>query len=273
MSKDNKVFNKNESSKSLKYFIIAFALFILILSVVSVVMFMKSIDFDLNNLTGKTTTEAVESTESTTINNVSLSQLTGKSKILLICEEDDNLDFFCLIDTNFAESYMNVSCYDDSDYVDQNKTFEQVYNELSVDGVTEVLTDRLRTPIDKYIVCERAGLSEILSLFNEIRINVKSPVNYRSPDFNLELDAGEQVLSDDFILKYLLISDNNTRANIFCDVINSILVPKYTENSQELFTDFVNNCETNISVIDYSEKISDLIVYSQSEDKFLPTVK
>ena len=74
-------------------------------------------------------------------------------------------------------------------------------------------------------------------------------------------------------MKYLVISDNNTRSNIICDIINSILIPKYTENSQELFTNFVNNCETNISVIDYSETIDDLVVYSKSEEKFLPTVK
>ena len=74
-------------------------------------------------------------------------------------------------------------------------------------------------------------------------------------------------------MKYLVISDNNTRSKIICDILHSILVPQYTEDSQELFTSFVNNCNTNISVIDYSEKIDDLIVYSKAEDKFLPTVK
>ncbi len=273
MFKNNNVFDKNTSSKSAKYFIIAFALFILILSVVSVVMFMRSIDFDINNLTGKTTTQEATNTEIITQNNISLSQLKTKSKILLICEKDSNLDFICFIDTNFKSSYMNVSCYDDSDLVDKDKTFEDIYHEKSVDGIINVLNSHFETQIEKYIVCSRTQLRDILSLFDDISINVSRPIDYHSFDFNLELKEGKQVLSDDYIMKYLVISDNNTRSSIICDVINSILVPEYTENSQHLFANFVNSCKTNISVIDYSEKIDDLIVYSKAKDKFLPTVK
>lgn len=273
MFKNNNVFDKNTSSKSIKYFIIAFALFILILSVVSVIMFMRSIDFDFNNLTGKTTTQPVESTENNVTNNASLSQLTDKSKILLICENDSNLDFVCLIDTNFQERYMNVSCYDDTDLITDNKNFDDVYAEKSVDGLTELLNVHFNTQIEKYIICTRTQLRDIISLFDEISVNVTKSVDYHSFDFNLELKEGKQVLSDDYIMKYLVISDNHTRSSIICDIINSVLVPEYTEYSQKLFTDFVNNCKTNISVIDYSEKIDNLIVYSKSEDKFLPTVK
>lgn len=273
MFKNNNVFDKKPSSKSLKYFIIAFSLFILILSIVSVVMFMRSIDFDINNLTGKTTTQPVDNSETTVQNNASLSQLTSKSKILLICEKDDNLDFVCLFDTDFEALYMNVSSYDDSDLADNNKTFDQAYSEKSVEGIIHILNMSLNAQVDKYIVCNRAQLRDILSLFDEISVNVRESVDYHSFDFNLELKEGKQVLSDDYIMKYLVISDNHTRSSIICDILNSILVPEYTENSQKLFTDFVNNCKTNISVIDYSEKIEDLIIYSKTEDKFLPTVK
>lgn len=273
MFKNNNVFDKNTSSKSIKYFIIAFALFILILSVVSVVMFMSSIDFDINNLTGKTTTQPVENTESSVQDNISLSQITAKSKIVLICEKDGNLDFVTLIDTDFEQSYMNISCYDNSDLVNENETFEEVYREESVDGITDVLSANFDTEIEKYIVCSRTQLCDVLSLFDDIYINVLKPVDYHSFDFNLELKKGKQVLSDDYIMKYLVISDDNTRSNIIVDVINSILVPEYTENSQKLFENFVNSCKTNISVIDYSENIDNLIIYSKAEEKFLPTVK
>ena len=272
MFKNNNSFDTKSSNKSVKYFIIAFSLFILILSVVSVVMFMSSIDFDINNLTGKTTQQN-ESYANVLQNDKTLSELTSKSKILFICEKDSNLDFVCLIDTDFEKSYMSVSCYDDSDLISGEETFEQLYNEKSAQGILDALGDHLGTQIEKYIVCSRTQLRDIISLFDDISVNVSKPVDYHSFDFNLELKEGKQVLSDDYIVKYLVISDNNTRSNIICDIINSILIPKYTENSQELFTSFVNNCETNISVIDYSETIDDLVVYSKSEEKFLPTVK
>lgn len=273
MFKSNNVFDKNISSKSAKYFIIAFAFIILILSVVSVVMFMRSIDFDINNLTGKTTTEPIENLQTSVQSDASLSQIITKSKILFICEKDNNLDFLCFIDTDFEKSYMNVSCYDDSDLASENKSFDEIYTEKSVDGIIEILSTHLNTEIEKYIICSRTQLRDILSLFDDISINVSKFVDYHSFDFNLELREGKQVLSSDYIMKYLVISDNNTRSKIMCDILNSIIVPRYTENSQKLFTNFVNNCKTNISVIDYSERIDDLIIYSKSEDRFLPTVK
>lgn len=127
---------------------------------------------------------------------------------------------------------MNISCYDNSDLVNENETFEEVYREESVDGITDVLSANFDTEIEKYIVCSRTQLRDVLSLFDDIYINVLKPVDYHSFDFNLELKEGKQVLSDDYIMKYLVISDDNTRSNIIGDVINSILVPEYTENSQ-----------------------------------------
>lgn len=273
MFKNNSVFDKNKSSKSLKYFIITFALFILILSVISIIMFMKSIDFDIDNLTGKTTTEAVESSENIDSNNKSLSDLTGKSNILFLCENNNKLDFLCFVETDFNNGYMKVSSLDGDELVDKDKTLSDVYIETSVDGVNSVLNRMSGVTADKYIICNRKQFKDILSLFDNIQINVEKPVDYHSYEFNLELDTGKQVLSEDYLLKYLIISDNNTRSQIFCDILNSVLVLQYTENSQKLFTKFVNNCKTDISVIDYSEKIDDLVIYSKAEDRFFATVK
>ena len=266
-------FDKKSSSKSLKYFILAFSLFIVILAVVSLVMLMDSIDYNFDNLTGKTTTEPVETTDAIEENQISLSELTGKSKILFVCENNKEFDFALLIETDFEKSSMHVSAYDKNDIITENITFSQKYSDESVYGVKETLGYNLGTTIDKYIVCTRTEFREILSLFDNIYINVDVAVNYRSYDFNLELKAGKQVLSSDYIVKYLLVSDDNTRAKIMCDILNSVLVPQYSVNSQKLFNEFVNNCKTDISVIDYSEKIDDIIIYSKSDEKFLATVK
>lgn len=273
MFKSNNVFDKNTSSKSLKYFLIAFALFILILSIVSVVMFMKSIDFDMNNLTGKTTTQPVESTEDSEPNDILLSDLTGESKILFACENSGDLDFVCLIEVSFSQGYIKVSSVDGDEAVEKDKTLAQTYNENDIDGVKDVLYKGTGILVDKYIVCNRKQFKDMLSLFDDVSINVESAVDYHSYDFNLELDAGNQILSEDYLVKYLIISDNSTRSKVFCNVLNSVLIPRYTENSEKLFTQFVNSCKTDISIIDYSESIDELIVYSKTEDRFLATVK
>ncbi len=264
---NNKVFDKKVSSKSLKYFIIAFAVMLLILSVVSVFLFMRSIDYNFDNLTGETTQET-ETLAEIYAEKFYVSSLTGKSKILFVCESnDDALNFACVIDTDFEQGYIKVKSYDKDDEFLGKKLFSY-YEEKSVDGLKEAFGFN----IDKYVICNQKQLQDILSLFENIYISVNSPVDYRSQDFNLQLKEGKQILSDDYIAKYLIVSDNATRSQIMCDILNSILVAEYTENSQKLFTAFVNNCETDISVIDYSEKIDELIIYSKAEDKFLVSV-
>lgn len=268
MNNKNNVFDKKASSKSLKYFIIAFAVMILVLSVVSVFLFMRSIDFNFDNLTGRTTETETETLDEIQVERFYVSSLTGKSKILFVCENNnDELNFTCVVDVDFEQGYIKVKSYDKNDKF-SGKKLSAYYDEKTTDGLKEALG----FDIDKYIICNQKQLQDILSLFENIYINVNSPVDYRSHDFNLQLKEGRQILSDDYITKYLIVSDNATRSQIMCDILNSILVSKYTENSQKLFTNFVNNCETDISVIDYSEKIDELIIYSKAEDKFLVSV-
>lgn len=263
MDNKNNVFNKSTSSKTLKYFIIAFAIMILILSVVSAFLFMSSIDFNFDNLTGRTAETETETLGEIEGERFYVSSLTEKSKILFVCEDNDELEFACLIDTNFEQGYIKTKSFDKNDDF-SGKKLNVYYKEKSIDG----LKDAFDFNIDKYIICNKKQLQDILSLFDNIYINVNSPVDYSSHDFNLQLKAGNQILSNDYIVKYLIVSDNATRSQIMCDILNSILVSEYTENSKKLFTTFVNNCETDISVIDYSEKINELIIYSKAEDKF-----
>lgn len=268
MNNKNNVFNKKSSPQSIKYFIIGFSIMILLLSIVSVFLFMRSIDFNINNLAGRTTETETDTAEYIEMERFFVSSLTGKSKIMLVCENNDgSLCFSSIVDVNFPQGYIKVKSFDDSDSF-SGKALSSYYAEGSVEGLKEAFD----FSIEKYIVCNRKQLQDILSLFDNIYINVVNAVDFNSPEFNLQLKEGKQVLSDDYITKYLIISDNETRSNILCDVLNSILVEEYTSDSQKLFKEFVNNCETNISVIDYSESIDELIIYSKAEDKFLVSV-
>ena len=58
MDNKNIFSHENKTNNKLKSFIIAFGIFIVVLSVFSAVLFMYSLDFDINNLV-ETTTEDV----------------------------------------------------------------------------------------------------------------------------------------------------------------------------------------------------------------------
>ncbi len=266
--------NKSRNKGSFKYFIIAFGAFVVILGLASVFLFMYSIDFDFNNFVDKPEEETTDSAEETNEPVYSVNSLKGKSTVLFACADDkENFDFAFTVECDYDNKSMRVKCVDAETVMTLNGskvTCGNIYKNYSVQELKSAFDNSFETGIDKYFICDRAGAKEILSLFDGITVNVNERVDYSSEKFSLELNKGKQTVSGAYAYNYLLISDNETRENIICDIINSVLLPEYTDNSQDLFTDFVNAGETDISVIDYSESIERLKIYANSADKFLP---
>ena len=264
---------KNNFNKStIKYFLISFFIFVVILGACSIALFMHSLDYDFSNLVDNstTTTENFEE-ESVTIN--SAKELTGKSNILFIIEKNDGLDFAFIVATDFEKQSMLVKCIDGRDnlnYQNRMLKFSSVYENYYEVGAKNAVFENYGIAIDKFVVFNEKQFEDVLSLFNGFSIDVKSDINYKSHKLNLTLSKGLQELSPDLTYKYLQISDNSTRENIVCGIIKSVLVTEYAEKSDKLFTSFVNLCYTDISVVDYSESIDTLKTYCNANDKFYP---
>lgn len=276
MNKNKKLFEKSSrDKKAFKYFIISFSVFILLLSMASAFLFMYSIDFDFNNFVNKPDSETTETQNDVTEINYTVDSLSGKSTVLFICADSkENFDFAFTVNCDFDKQTMVVKCFDKQTVIpvgNSKLNCGEFYKNHSVQDFKKALADGYQINADKYFICDRASAKEILSLFDGVTVNVPENVNYNSNGINLELEKGEQNISGAYALNYLLISNNSTREKIICDIINSVLVPEYTDNSQKLFTSFVNAGETDISVIDYSQAIEKLSIYANSEDKFLPS--
>lgn len=278
MFKKKNIFTKpkNEKNKSFKYFIAAFSLFIIILALFSVFMLMRSADFNFDYLKGATTSVQGDEAEITTQPTYSVSSLSGKSNILFICTDDEkDFDFAFTVFTDYDNKAMKVTYFNNDrifNFRGENMTCANIYGKYMTAGFIEAINEQTGLVTDKYVRFTWSQLKSILKLFEEFSVDVKRPVSYNSSEFNLELDAGRQNLSYDLTYKYLSVSDGNERAEVICDIISSVLTSKYTDNSQKLFSEFVNLCDTDISVIDYSESVQRLSVYSRAEDKFIPEI-
>lgn len=252
-----------------KYFIIAFSSFILILTVVSVFLFMRSVDFNLNNIVDAPEENTVSQPDTEAETKVySVDKLNGNSSFLFICtDSQDNLEFVFTLAADFDNKMMTVKTLDKNEkaiYDGEVMSCSDVYKMASAEGLRDSLGNA-----SKYVKLSDSQLKEILSLVDNISINVIEQVDYHSEKFMLELDAGKQILSADYIQKLLFVSENYNRSLIVCDIINSVMTPHNAENFDRLFKGFINNCETDISVIDYSNSADKLFVYSNSADKFL----
>ncbi len=270
------LFSENKVKKStIKYFIISFAVFIVLLAVCSVILLMHSLDYDIGNLVDNSTTTTTDIFDENETTIYSVNELTGKSNLLFIVEtEEKNVDFLCIVSTDFDNKSMTVDCIDGNskmEYNGVNSTISSIYLTDYELGVKKALNEN-QISVDKYIIFDNSQLQDVLALFDGFSIEVHNTVSYKSYEFNLSLEKGKQDLSPDLTYKYLKVSDNSTRERIICDIIKSVLTTDYIENSENLFTSFVNLCDTDISVIDYSESIERLRVYCYADDKFSPEI-
>lgn len=275
--KNKSLFSENKIKKStIKYFIISFSVFIVLLAVCSVVLLMHSLDYDISNLVENSSTETTTDLNDVDNTEYSVDTLEGKSTILFVVETDEkSIDYLCIVTTDFDNKSMTVQCIDGTAKMAYNGgsvTVSSIYSAEYELGIKKSLAENYNITPDKYIIFDDDQLEDVLSLFDGFSINVQNDVNHKSQDFNLTLESGKQDLSPDLTYKYLKISDVSTREKIICDIINSVLTPDCVDNSEKLFTSFVNLCDTDISVIDYSDSIDRLTVYCYADDKFYPEV-
>ena len=274
--KDKNIFENKIKSSTIKYVIISFSVFVLLLSVFSVVLLMHSLDYDINNLLNSTVsaTENIDETVSDT-EEFSVKDLTGKSRLLFAVKDGNMINFAFVVLTDFDNESMKVKCLDGNTtmYNDgHTRTLSEIYASDYELGLKSAIHDNLGIQIDKYVVFNQNDLKDVLSLFEGFSVDVKEEVNYKSFDFNLTLQKGRQDLSPDLTYKYLIVSNNEVRENILCNVISSVLSREYVENSEKLFISFVNLSKTDISIIDYSESIKNIETYCYADNKFYPEV-
>ncbi len=263
--------NEAKTNNKLKPFIIAFAVFIIILSVCSMFLFMYSLDFDINNLVESTTVQEETITEEPKPV-YSVESLSGKSNVMfIITDNDDKIQsVFCTLVDFDNKTFKVKQVNGDAQYL-YGKTYKSIngiYTDFSEVGVAEFFSEKWSISVDKYAVFKMSDLRKFLSSFNGITVNVSENVNYKSSDFNLELSKGKQELSGEKALNYLMICDD--KEQVLCDIVASVLKADYMEKSESLFKKFANLSKTDISVIDFFDSVKTLETYCYADDKFLP---
>lgn len=275
--KNKNLFSENKTKNTkFKYFIISFSVFIVLLAVCSVLIFMSSLDFDITNLIDSSSTTTTTQAAEEEITEYSVNDLTGKSNLLFIVEaEGQGIDFLFSVATDFDAKTMKVTYFNGDENIDYNNKLlkiSSIYNEGHETAIKDALNKSFGIVTDKHMIFTQSQFKSVLSLFDGFTVNVLEDVTYKSYSFNLSLEKGTQALSSDMTFNYLSISDDATRKSILCDIITGVLKPDYADRSQKLFTEVVNSCETDISVIDYSNKADVLKAYCYANDKFTPQI-
>lgn len=258
-SKDKK------DSKRFKSFIISFAAFVIILGGISLLMFMKSIDFDFGNLASssddKTTQPETETTTSPVI-------MEGRSEIVVMCyDSDGGVSFSFLVSTDIEKKTITVRSIPNGMTGESNgmtATLSEHFKKSGAGAFVKAFESSSGIKTDRYISIGELQFKNFVSKFKDITVDIPSATDPKASG-GLMLNAGTQSLSADMFLKYLKYCGDSDKSAAFSSFLKTVFDPSHTGSMDNLFEYIVNNSQTDISIIDYTQEKDKLVEFVNTQ--------
>lgn len=273
MKNDNKLNysqKKANNPQKMKTFVISFAVFVILLGSVSLLMFMKSLNFDLKNIVSSSDELTTEETTDESTQKITAS---GSSNIVVLCSNTDgDLSFAFLIKSDYDKmktevAYVPITVSASFDGV--TSTFNEHFKKSGVDGYVSAFESYSGLEIDKYIAVNETQFKTFMTKFKDVTVNVPRNIDGKTAD-GLNLNEGEQNLTADLLLKYIKYIENEEKAKAFCKLLETVFTQENEAGIDKLFAYLANNSQTDISIIDFTNQKSNIFAFIDSKGEYIP---
>lgn len=276
MKNDNKLNysqKKANNPQKLKMFIISFAAFVVVLGTVSLLIFMKSLDFNIKNLVSSSDELTTEETTEESTQPISAS---GTSNIVVLCcNTEGELSFSFLVKTDYDNMKSDVVYIPTSIstmYDGNTSTITEHYKRSGADGFVKSFESYSGIAVDKYILVNETQFKTFVSKFKDITVTVPRKIDGAVAD-GLNLNKGKQNLTADLLLKYIKYIENKEKAKAFCNLLEVVFNKENEPKLDNLFAYLANNSQTNISIVDYTNQKNNIFAFIDVNGKYIPVEK
>ena len=268
-SKLNFASERQTRAKRLRAFVISFVAFILVFGTVSILVFMKSLDFNLDNLIRQPQDSTEQSTDTTQAPTIAAAPVNATT--LFVCYGDDDMILqLSLVCTNAEENSIMVATLDPFTSVTVNSTgntFQGWFQTTGINGLLQAVETNTQLKIDRYIKQSESNLKKVITKVGDITVDIPQAISYRGTDFSLFLESGQQKLTGDLFIKYLQYAGTEEQANAVCALLRQTLQSFTEENLDTMFNYIFNLSESNFSVMDYDDTNGLVRVYLSMRGK------
>ena len=268
-SKLNFASERQTRAKRLRAFVISFVAFILVFGTVSILVFMKSLDFNLDNLIRQPEDSTEQSTDTTQAPTIAAAPVNAAT--LFVCYGDDDVILqWSLVCTNAEENSIMVATLDPFTSVTVNSTgntFQGWFQTTGINGLLQAVETNTQLKIDRYIKQSESNLKKVITKVGDITVDIPQAISYRGTDFSLFLESGQQKLTGDLFIKYLQYAGTEEQANAVCALLRQTLQSFTEENIDTMFNYIFNLSESNFSVMDYADTNGLVRVYLSMRGK------
>lgn len=268
-SKLNFASERQTRAKRLRAFVISFVAFILVFGTVSILVFMKSLDFNLDNLIRQPEDSTEQSTDTTQAPTIAATPINATT--LFVCYGDDDVILqLSLVCTDAEKNSIMVATLDPFTSVTVNSTgntFQGWFQTTGINGLLQAVETNTQLKIDRYIKQFESNLKKVITKVGDITVDIPQAISYRGTDFSLFLESGQQKLTGDLFIKYLQYAGTEEQANAVCALLRQTLQSFTEENIDTMFNYIFNLSESNFSVMDYADTNGLVRVYLSMRGK------
>ena len=244
---------KQEKTKRFRAFIVAFVAFVLVFGSVSTLIFMKSLNFDLQNLLQSP--DDADTTAETTTEPVLPVVVRDSAVLLLCCDTDNQLTLLAILRTDAEKHVLSVCALDTNTVAAAtlDADFQTIFIKSGMAGLKNAVTSAYGIQIDRYIKLTESNCKKAISAVGDISMEISAPIAYRGEDFSLYLDAGVQTLTGDLFTKYLRYADVNGKSRATAALVEDTLQSMGTNNREKQFNTLFNLSDTDFSIVDLTD--------------------
>ncbi|MCM1285424.1 MAG: LCP family protein [Acetobacter sp.] len=263
-------FSKNNKKKSKEQKILIFALvFIVVFTIVFMIFLGVKNDFSVKKFFKP---ENLEISQEYNEKEVQLPEIAGKKNYVVMLNNEDNLLFTALIQADLDNTAYKCSILKSNTVYDGN-TLADIYSKAGAENVKIAVETLFNVSFDYYIDMTSSAFAELYDEMGDVSYLVLDDIKYRNNDdkvsYSVRVKAGQQNIKGNIfinMIRYYLDTNNFSRANDL--ILNSMLQHNNEENylnGEKLFTKFVTNADTNISVRTFSMADDALMVMSNEK--------
>ncbi len=267
---------RNKKRKS-TVLICLFICFVIILGCVSTFLLWRSLNYDFNNFFIKSDEESTAQPPTTLKTDDIVYE--GEALFLVAVTSDDgkSIRFINFIDVNMADKTIRVIPFDHT--VKDSETqlaYSKILNTKGVNELVYSIEKNMNIDINRYAIFTDTGYKSVFRALGDVTIEVSEDVEYDTPDMFLELKRGENTVSPEKVFKYMKYICE-TEKGYECSKLNAQVIVSAFEafynidkfnSADTLFSKLINYCESDISIVDYTEnkeKIEYLIPKTSKE--------
>lgn len=253
--------------KNLRKFIIAVICCVLVLGSLSTLYMLKATDTDFSTLFARKAKDESDSQGEIKVKN-------GRTDYLLYCSNDDRseLYFVCVVRTMLPQNEIHVCCISPDSVLDDvgaTETLRDVFHTTGWRKLRSEVNDLGDVDFGYTVGATEAGFKTGVNYADGCKVNLSSPIEFHGA-YELSLPAGEQVLNGDDTMAYVKylssLGDDGLQAmaGVIASVIQSALSSGKDLNAS--YTYLVNNLDTDMSVVEFSNLINRFRYFAASEE-------